>query len=87
MHLCICSAPYDFRSKFEAVDELLDLPHNGHTRCRMSVNAAPVSSCFEGGTASVTSRLQALRRLALPSADCGGGYPVGLVIAPLNAYR
>ncbi len=53
----------------------------------MSVNAAPVSGRFEGGTASVTSRLQALRRLALPSANGGGGYPVGLVIAPLNAYR
>lgn len=64
-------------SKFDAVDNLLDLPHNGHTRCRVSVNAAPVAGRFEGGTASVTARLQALRRLAL------GGYPVGLVIAPI----
>lgn len=70
-------------SKFDGVDELLDLPHNGHTRCRMSVNAAPVSGRFEGGTASVTSRLQALRRLALPHSQGGGGYPVGLVIAPI----
>ncbi|WP_250125179.1 spore photoproduct lyase family protein [Chroococcidiopsis sp. CCMEE 29] len=64
-------------SKFDAVDNLLDLPHNGHTRCRVSVNAAPVAGRFEGGTASVTARLQALRRLAV------GGYPVGLVIAPI----
>lgn len=64
-------------SKFDAVDGLLDLPHNGHTRCRMSVNAHPVSGKFEGGTASVASRLMALRRLAL------AGYPVGLVIAPI----
>ncbi|GFE71620.1 spore photoproduct lyase family protein [Chroococcus sp. FPU101] len=64
-------------SKFDDVDELLDLPHNNHTRCRMSVNAAPISSRFEGGTASVKSRLEALRRLAL------SGYPVGLVIAPI----
>jgi spore photoproduct lyase len=70
-------------SKFDAVDELLDLPHNGHTRCRMSINAASVSSRFEGGTASVASRLQALRRLALPRKKDGGGYPVGLVIAPI----
>jgi spore photoproduct lyase len=70
-------------SKFDAVDELLDLPHNGHTRCRMSVNAAPISGRFEGGTASVTARLQALRRLALPQSKGGGGYPVGLVIAPI----
>lgn len=70
-------------SKFDAVDELLDLPHNGHTRCRFSVNAAPVAGRFEGGTASVRSRLQALRRLALPRSQSGGGYPVGLVIAPI----
>lgn len=70
-------------SKFEAVEELLDLPHNGHTRCRMSVNAAPVSGRFEGGTAPVKSRLQALRQLALPRSQGGGEYPVGLVIAPI----
>lgn len=70
-------------SKFDAVDKLLDLPHNGHTRCRMSVNAAPISGRFEGGTASVSARLQALRRLALPRSKGGGSYPVGLVIAPI----
>ncbi|MUL35407.1 spore photoproduct lyase family protein [Gloeocapsopsis dulcis] len=70
-------------SKFDAVDELLDLPHNGHTRCRVSINAAPVSGRFEGGTASVSSRLQALRQLALPRSQGGGGYPVGIVIAPI----
>lgn len=70
-------------SKFDGVDELLDLPHNGHTRCRISVNAAAISGRFEGGTASVTDRLQALRRLALPQQQGGGGYPVGLVIAPI----
>ncbi|WP_242059827.1 spore photoproduct lyase family protein [Oscillatoria sp. FACHB-1407] len=70
-------------SKFDNVEPLLGLPHQGHTRCRMSVNAAPVSRRFEGGTASVSARLQALRRLALP-VECGGGdYPVGLVIAPI----
>ena len=72
-------------SKFDAVDGLLDLPHNGHTRCRVSINAAPVSGRFEGGTASVASRLQALRKLALPRNQGGGGYPVGLVIAPIMA--
>ncbi len=74
-------------SKFDNVDDLLDLPHNGHTRCRISVNAAPVSRQFEGGTASVPNRLQALRRLALPKRDGGGGYPVGLVIAPIMAME
>jgi spore photoproduct lyase len=70
-------------SKFDAVEALLDLPHNGHTRCRASVNAAPISRQFEGGTAAVSARLQALRKLALPASRGGGGYPVGLVIAPI----
>ncbi|PZV01890.1 MAG: radical SAM protein [Leptolyngbya sp.] len=70
-------------SKFDQVDDLLTLPHNGHTRCRFSINAALVSRQLEGGTASVTERLQAIRKLALPVERGGGGYPVGLVIAPI----
>lgn len=70
-------------TKFDGVDELLTLPHNGQTRCRVSVNANPVSKGMEGGTASVAARLDAIRRLALPSERGGGGYPVGLVIAPI----
>ncbi len=70
-------------SKFDAVDDLLDLPHNGHTRCRISVNAASVAGRYEGGTAPVASRLQSLRRLALPRSRGGGEYPVGLVVAPI----
>ncbi|MBD0334974.1 MAG: radical SAM protein [Cyanobacteria bacterium Co-bin13] len=74
-------------SKFDAVEPLLDLPHNGHTRCRLSVNAAPVSTRMEGGTAAVKDRLSAVRRLALPRAQGGGAYPVGLVIAPIMAIE
>lgn len=80
---CICyfgtlsNANLRWVSKFDAVDSLLNLPHNGHTQCRISVNAAPISGKFEGGTASVASRLKALRKLA------DSGYPVGLVIAPI----
>lgn len=70
-------------SKFDDVDQLLDLPHQGHTRCRFSINAASVSRFLEGGTASVSQRLQAVRKLALPRAQGGGGYSVGFVIAPI----
>ena len=70
-------------SKFDGVDRLLDLPHHGHTRCRFSVNAASISRQLEGGTAPVAARLQAVRKLALPRSQGGGGYPVGLVIAPI----
>ena len=64
-------------SKFGRVDELLNLPHNGHTRCRVSVNADPISHSMEGGTATVAQRLQALRKLALHD------YPIGIVLAPI----
>lgn len=74
-------------SKFDNVNELLSLPHNGNTRCRVSVNATPISGRFEGGTANVNSRLQALRKLALPRTQGGGEYPVGLVIAPIMAIE
>lgn len=74
-------------SKFDAVEPLLELPHHGHTRCRVSVNAIPISTRLEGGTAAVANRLQALRKLALPRSLGGGGYPVGLVIAPIMAIE
>lgn len=64
-------------SKFDAVDALLDLPHNGQTRYRASVNAEPVSRRLEGGTANVPARLAALRKMAQHD------YPIGLVIAPI----
>lgn len=70
-------------TKFDAIEPLLDLPHNGQTRCRFSINADPISRRLEGGTAPVAARLQAIRRLALPRSQGGGGYPVGLVIAPI----
>lgn len=68
-------------SKFDRVEELLDVPHNGHTHCRVSLNADPVSQTLEGGTATVEQRLQALRKLAVK------GYPIGIVIAPIRSDR
>ena len=73
-------------SKFDNVGPLLGIEHNGRTRCRASINADPVSKGFEGGTASVSDRIQALRTLALPREQGGGGYPVGFVIAPIMAF-
>ena len=72
-------APVQLRwtTKFADVASFVDLPHAGRTRVRLSVNAAPVSTRFEGGTATVADRLAALRTLAL------AGYPVGLTIAPI----
>lgn len=67
-----------FTTKFAGVDPLLGLAHHGRTRMRASVNPRAFAR-FEGGTARVGARLQALRRMAL------AGYPVGLTIAPIIA--
>ncbi|ONI78337.1 radical SAM protein [Kribbella sp. ALI-6-A] len=64
-------------TKFGAVDALLDLPHNGRTRIRASVNADAVAGRFEGGTDPMPVRLAGLGALAR------SGYPVGLTIAPI----
>lgn len=67
-----------FTTKFAAVEPLLTLAHNGRTRMRVSINP-PAYARFEGGTAPVAARLQALRRMAM------AGYPMGLTIAPIIA--
>ncbi len=72
-------APVQLRwtTKFDAVGSLARLDHHGRTRVRFSINAAAVARDFEGGTANVARRLDALRIMAL------AGYPVGLTIAPI----
>jgi spore photoproduct lyase len=67
-----------FTSKFADVEPLLSIDHGGRTRMRASINPSAYAR-FEGGTAPVSARLAALRRMA----DCG--YPVGLTIAPIIA--
>jgi spore photoproduct lyase len=65
-----------FTTKFDAVDPLLGLAHNGRTRIRVSLNP-PLFARFEGGTAPVAARLRAMRRMA------DAGYRIGLTIAPI----
>jgi spore photoproduct lyase len=66
-----------FTTKYDNVEPLLDLPHRRRTRVRVSVNAEEITRRFEGGTAKLDRRIDALRRLA------GAGYRVGLTIAPI----
>lgn len=65
-----------FTTKYDAVQPLLGLSHGRRARIRFSVNAKPAAR-FEGGTASVAARLNAMRMAAL------AGYRVGLTIAPI----
>lgn len=78
-HFGAWDAPVQLRwtTKFDAVEPFLALAHNGRTRVRFSVNARTITRRFEGGTASLDARLDALAKLAR------AGYPVGLTIAPI----
>ena len=67
-----------FTTKFDAVEPLLGLAHNGRTRIRASINPAGYAR-FEGGTSPVAARLSALRRMG------EAGYRLGLTIAPIIA--
>ena len=67
-------------TKYDDVTPLLRLDHGGNTRCRISLNAEWVTRRLEGGTADLTARLEALRRLVQ------AGYPVGVVLAPLMPF-
>lgn len=72
-----------FVTKFTAVEPLLSIQHNHHTRSRISINAPEVAKKLEGGVPNIAARIKALRRLALPQTSGGGGYPVGVVLAPI----
>lgn len=77
------NAQLRFVSKFTVVDDLLSLQHNTNTRARLSVNLPDIARRLEGGTPPVAQRIEALRKLALPVAEGGGSYPIGIVLAPI----
>ena len=70
-------------TKYDDVSPLIGLDHGRKTRCRISLNAETVARRLEGGTADLTARLHAMRRLATPRERGGGGYRVGATIAPI----
>ena len=67
-------------TKYDDVRPLLDLPHNGQTRCRISLNAEWVTRRLEAGTADLEARLEAMRDLGRV------GYRLGAVLAPLMPF-
>jgi spore photoproduct lyase len=69
-----------FVTKYHHVDSLLELPHNGHTRIRFSVNADYVIRQFEPSTSSFDERIEAAAKVAR------AGYPLGFIIAPIIWY-
>jgi len=66
-----------FPTKFDMVESLLALDHQGRTILRMSVNPQSIIQKVEFGTSSLKNRIKALNQI------CDAGYKVGLLIAPV----
>ena len=64
-------------TKFDMVDEILPLQHNGKIIIRMSVNPEEIINKVEFGTSRLKGRIRAINKLA------GAGYKVGILIAPV----
>lgn len=66
-----------FPTKFDMIDGLLNLNHNGKVIFRMSVNPTEIIKKIEFGTSSLKNRIKALNKMS------EAGYKVGLLIAPV----
>jgi len=65
-----------FPTKFDMVDPLLPLNHNGKIIVRVSVNPEFIIRKVEFGTSTLKNRIIAINKL------CDAGYKVGILIAP-----
>ncbi len=66
-----------FPTKFDMVDNLLSLNHQGKTIMRMSVNPEEIINKVEFGTSRLKPRVEAINKM------CEAGYKVGILIAPV----
>lgn len=66
-----------FPTKFDMVDSLLPLDHQGKTIFRMSLNPESIIQKIELKTSSLTKRIEAVNKM------CEAGYPTGILIAPV----
>lgn len=64
-------------TKFDMVDPILDLDHQGKIIIRMSVNPAEIINKVEFGTSRLKGRIEAINKLA------DAGYKIGILIAPV----
>lgn len=71
---------FRFVTKFDDVDQLLDLDHRGQTEFRFSLNSPHAIKKFEPTTPPVDSRIAAAAKVY--KAD----YPMGFLIAPIFIY-
>ena len=66
-----------FPTKFEMIDDLLNIRHNKKIIIRMSVNPEEIINKVEFGTSRLKQRIQAINKLA------DAGYKIGILIAPV----
>jgi len=64
-------------TKFDMVDEILPLQHNGKIIIRMSVNPEEIINKVEFGTSRLKGRIDAINKLV------EAGYKIGILIAPV----
>jgi len=74
------NARFRFVTKYNDVESLLKLEHNGNTEIRFSINTQHVIDEYEHHTASCIKRLEASIKVA------EAGYPMGYLIAPVFVY-
>ena len=66
-----------FPTKFDMVDDILDLDHKGKVTIRMSVNPEELINKVEFGTSRLKGRIEAINNLK------EAGYKIGILIAPV----
>ena len=66
-----------FPTKFEMVDDILDLDHQGKVIIRVSVNPEEIINRVEFGTSRLKRRIEAINKLKQAN------YKVGIIIAPV----
>ena len=66
-----------FPTKFDMVDPILNINHQGKVIIRMSVNPEEIINRVEFGTARLNNRIEAINKLV------EAGYKVGIIVAPI----
>ena len=66
-----------FPTKFDMVDDILEIDHNGKIIVRVSVNPEEIINKVEFGTSRLKGRIEAINKLV------EAGYRVGILIAPV----
>ncbi|MCR6515134.1 spore photoproduct lyase [Clostridium sp. LY3-2] len=72
---------FRFVTKYNFVDSLLSLNHNGHTEIRFTLNTEKIINQYENKTASLEKRIKASKKVL------DAGYKIGYVIAPVFIYE